>query len=140
MFNADICLSIPCLFVLGPRVGGGPVPEAPGRSPSSYTGCRCVAVMCRRRSLSSANRTDDGGRGSELLLRRPACHVSSAAGCGGGGDCDPRASREVGRRILIEELRSLEGLDREVSATGAGACGAGIRVVVVMVGCVVVVD
>lgn len=135
---------MPCRFVLGPREGGGPVLGArlfafPIRDPSSYKGCRGVAVICRRRSLSSAHSADGGGRGSELLLRLPACHVLlSAAEWSGDGDGNTFCAE--GLRILIEELRCLPELDLEGVSDCAGGCGTGRCVVVVTVGCVVVVD
>ena len=146
MFKAEICLCKPCRLVLGPREGGGPVPGArlfalPVRDPSSYKGCRGVAVICRRRSLSSGNSAEDGGRGSELLLRLPACHVlSSAVERSGCGDGDGNTFCADGLRILIEELRCLPELDLEGISDCAAGCGTGRRVVVVTVGCVVVVE
>ena len=89
--------------------------------------------------MSSGKKADDGGRGSELLLRRPACQLSSAVDCGGGGACDGTSFCAEGLRILIEELRSLCEVDSAGFATCAGACGTGVCVVVVIVGCVVVV-
>jgi hypothetical protein len=148
MFSADVCLRIPspCLREVGGLVSAVLVPLAV-RAPSSYRGCRGVAVICRRKSLSSAKSTEDGGRGSELLLLRPACHVLSSAGiCCGCGDGVGRTFCDEGLRILIEELRTLFMADRDGLAAAAGGCGAGVgegaRVceVVVTVGLVWVVD
>jgi hypothetical protein len=143
MVIAEACLCIVCLLV---RVAGGPAPGArkfglPARAPSSYSGCRGVAVTCRLKSLSSWSSEAGGGRGSELLLRRPAAQVLSVVGCGGGGEgvCWGATCCGTGFRMLIEELRGLWALVHSGDAAGAGTCGKGVWVVVVVVGCVTVV-
>ena len=152
MFNADICLDKPCRLVAGPCDGGGPalgtaVSPLPFRTASSYRGCRGVAVIWRRNSLSSWSRTEDGGRGSELLLRRPACHAFSSADVCGSWGCGEGAGSTLcdeGLRILMEELRTLCEFDLDGFADGVGGfgagCGADACEVVVTVGLVMVVD
>jgi len=90
---------------------------------------------------------EEGGRGSELLLRRPPWKASSATGCGGGG-CEDGVRMPFcaeGLRILIEPLRSLCEFECDGLADGAGGCrcwaaGTGTGDIDLTIGLVTVVD
>ena len=87
-----------------------------------------------------------GGRGSELLRFRPACHVLSGGGVGAG------TGSGVGSGVFTLEwceglLMRIDELRTRWAGSEGGAYGGevegwadGVRVVVVTAGCVIVVD